>query len=132
MERQRFVVLLADGTWDGWLVRWVPTPDARRAVAVGSPAIERLDIHWDVRDDPSGGVTLERPGGGRTHLSKLSPDAMTIAQTRLSNVADVLADCERARDCLDRAPATVRDLVDADTLYSARACAAVGQTVCGR
>jgi hypothetical protein len=130
MEPQRFVVLLADGTWDGWRVRWAPSGDAQRAIAVDAPHVEEMDIHWDVRVDPSGGRTLERPGGYRIRLSALTSEAMTVAQTRLAKVGDVFADCERARGCFKDAPASARNIIDVDTLYSAQACAAIVKNVC--
>jgi hypothetical protein len=131
MQPQRFAVLLEDGTWDGWRVRWTPIADGERATAVGTSRVESLDIHWDVHVAPSGGRVLERPGGYRIRLSALSPETATNASRRLAEIGDVFAECERARGCFQSAPAVARDLIDIETIYSARACAAVARTLCG-
>jgi hypothetical protein len=130
MQEKRFVLLLADGTWDGWAVRWQDVAGAHRAIATGTLAVDKLDIHWDVRADPAGGLGLERQGGKRVHLSALSADARSAARSRLGKIGDVMADCKRVRDCWEHAPAAVRDLVDPQVLYSARACAGMTASVC--
>lgn len=130
MQRERFVVLLADGTWDGWPVRWEKQGDVQRATALGGAKVEGLGIHWDVRPDPAGSLSLERPSGARVRLSPLPADAKATVQARLAKVGDVMADCHRVRRCWDQAPAVVRDIADPDALYGARACAAMALSAC--
>jgi hypothetical protein len=137
MQHERFVVLLADGTWDGWPVRWGSgtghdggDPGVQQATALGGAGVEALDIHWDLRPEPAGGLTLERPGGRRVRLSALPLEAKAATQARLAKVGDVMADCRRARRCFEHAPAVAKDLVDPDALYGARACAGMARTLC--
>ena len=106
-------------------------PGARRASVTGTPGLDRVGVHWDVRAEPSGGMSLERPGGRRVRLGALSPDAMSAAKGRLAKVGDVMADCRRGSRCYDHAPSAVRDLVDPEVVYGARACALMATTLCG-
>jgi hypothetical protein len=130
MQEKRFVLLLADGRWDGWPIRWETVAGARRAIVTGTPAVDRFDVHWDVRADPAGGLGLELSGGRRVHLSPLATEARSRARSRLGEIADVAADCKRVRACWDHAPAAAKDLVDPEALYSAQACAMAVTNFC--
>jgi len=130
MQRQRFVLLLADGTWDGWQVRWTSEAGVRRASVTGSELIEHADIHWDVRGEPAGGMTIERPGGRKVRMAALSAEAKSAARSRLAQIGDVMADCKRLRHCWDSAPASAREMADPEALYSAGACRGLVNLLC--
>ena len=123
LERDRFVLLGADDCWDGWQVRWEQTPDGWRALATGTPLVQRLAVHWDVGRAADGGLWFEGAmSGGRIGLAPLARAAERAAAQRRSAAVSVTADCDAARKCLPLAPPSVRDLVDDGNLYSARAC----------
>jgi len=131
MQRERFVLLVADGTtWDGWPVRWTSRGGVRRATVTGTPGLDRIDVHWDVRAEPPGGLTLERPGGRKVRLGTLPDDWKRAAKDRLAKVGDVMADCKRVRRCYDHAPAAAREMIDPEMVYGARACALMARSLC--
>src|SRR5580692_11092405 len=83
LDAAHFVVLLSDGSWDGWPVRWGSNAldaGARRALATGSAALERADIHWDLGSDSAGKPWLERPGGLRVPLTALDGQEAEVAR----------------------------------------------------
>lgn len=94
LDETRFVILLSDGTWDGWDVRWERFADHRRAHVRNVSA-----VFWDVKTDGHGGW-LQADGRPRVPLLPIAAAEADAAQQRLKT-ADT-AECAAAlRACFD-------------------------------
>jgi hypothetical protein len=121
-DARRFVVLLRDGTWDGWDVRWESAASRRRAHVQ-----LRSSVFWDVGTDV-GDAFLEPDGRGKIPLLPLSADDAAAAKKHLEQ-ADTTSCSTRLRACFDKAPPEIARVSSADDYYSVRACQAMLRTL---
>jgi hypothetical protein len=123
LEKDR-IVLLGDGSSDTWAVQWTGSEGTWKAHTIGTPFLEKHDIHWLTGRDGKG-HWFQRRGGQKIRLARPSEARSAVAAERLRKVACPLHYCRETRKCLEAAmpfSPELRALADPRAIYGLTAC----------
>jgi hypothetical protein len=124
VEAQSLIVLMTNGGWDGWHVRWENSGNEHKAVADETPSVEKLNVVCELGKGPNG-LWFKTPKGLEVPLTFVGGPEAESAKARVKAVGDVSAPCRALRACES---AKKSDMINVESAYSSRVCEGLKRT----